>query len=40
MTKKELQTIAKEVMEGGQSYEVVFKPNNNNTISTKDPIKQ
>jgi zinc protease len=40
MTKKELQSIAKEVMEGGQSYEVVFKPNNNNTISTKDPIKQ
>jgi hypothetical protein len=27
-------------MEGGQSYEVVFKPNNNNPITTKEPIKQ
>jgi zinc protease len=40
MTKNELQSIAKEVMEGGQSYEVVFKPNNNNPITTKEPIKQ
>lgn len=40
MTNKELQTLAKEVMYGGESYEIVFKPNNNNKILTKEPIKQ
>ena len=30
MTTKELQTIAKEIMTGGQAYEIVFKPKENN----------
>jgi zinc protease len=40
MTIIELQAIAKEVMTGGKSYEVVFKPNNNNEITTKETIKE
>ena len=30
MTSKELESIAKEVMGGGKSYEVVFKPKDKN----------
>ncbi len=40
MSKKDIQKIAKQVLDGGQSFEVVFKPNQTADTSVKDPVKQ
>ena len=40
MSKKDIQKIAKQVLEGGQSFEVVFKPKQTSGTPAKDPVKQ